>query len=75
MEVKMISFEQISAENKRKRYQSVAPFIDQFEMHMEKVEYCPSAIALVRIILGTAIVDPDGFTERADDILAILFGE
>ena len=42
---------------------------------MEGVGYCPSANSLVRIILGTAIVDPDEFIERADDLLAVLFGE
>lgn len=60
---------------KRARWQAAKPKIETILRMMEDVGYCPSAIALVQIILGSAIVDPDDFTERADDLLAVLFGE
>ena len=60
---------------KRQIWQAAKPEIDKILQIMEGVGYCPSAIALVQIILSTAIVDPDDFMERADDLLAVLFGE
>ena len=53
---------------KRQIWQAAEPEIRKILRTMEDMGYCPSAVALVQIILGTAIVDPDDFMERADDL-------